>query len=87
MLHPALLIAAAANSLSKPARNCCTAMNPFKAIVLPNPHTVLVQIAVSTPLRTRSMESAEALSTEHCRYGTGDFATTETAAAKTLGAT
>jgi len=40
MLHRAALNAAVANSASKPARNCCTAMNLHKAIVLPNPLTV-----------------------------------------------
>ena len=36
-------------SMWKSARNCCTAMNLHKAIVLPSPHG-LVQIAVSTLL-------------------------------------
>ena len=40
MLHPAAAIAAVTNPVPESARNCCTAMNLLKAIVLPNPHTV-----------------------------------------------
>jgi hypothetical protein len=27
-------------SITESARNCCTELNPLKAIALPNPHTV-----------------------------------------------
>jgi hypothetical protein len=40
MLHPAAAIAAVTNPVPESARNCCTAMNLLKAIVLPNPLTV-----------------------------------------------
>jgi hypothetical protein len=33
----------------------------------------LLQIAVSTPLRTRSIGAREVLAAEHCRYGTRDL--------------
>jgi len=37
----------------------------------------LLQIAVSTLLRTRSIGARKVLAAEHCRYGTRDLATTE----------
>ena len=40
MLHPAALIAAVSNQVSRSERNCCTAMKFLKAIVLPNPNPV-----------------------------------------------
>src|SRR6266851_607494 len=52
---------------------------PANSIQSPYIHRAngLLQIAVSTPLRTRSIGAREVLAAEHCRYGTRDLATTE----------
>jgi hypothetical protein len=81
MLRPPAVIAAVTNSVSKSARNCCTAMKflyPAKS-----PHG-LAQIAVSALLRTGSIEARDVLSAEHCRYGTKDLLSVEKPRAGTL---
>jgi hypothetical protein len=59
----------------KSARNCCSALNPHKAIVLPNPHGVYYKTLY--PQCSARIANAPVLPDEHRRYGTIDLSLVE----------
>src|SRR5260370_25128519 len=64
------------SSMSESARNCCTALNPHKAIALPNPTRFSPNRRIHTaPDRQGGKRTSP--QPEHCRYGAIDFALTD----------